>query len=260
MMSICVTIEAQSGYKTCPSCQGTGHPFAHSEMTCSRCGGTGKIARSASEMRREARDNERYANSANDLMQQFNLSPQEFFAFEELMKQAMTQVPVYQSCIGCGGTGKCKGCGGVMNLSLDGPLCRICGGSGICVGCKGLGQIKIGMQENPNKQQLIQRANEILHSHENTSSSSSSFSSPGISPSTTIDASSSPTSYEGEIANGIVSEGISSSVKGVEGGLDPAGAKSESSDPPAAFLFFMGFCVSALLIALIILLFRLIKK
>lgn len=257
MMSISIAIVAQSGTKQCPSCMGTGHPFGHSEMTCSRCGGSGRIARSASEMRREARDNERYANSANDLMQQFNLSPQEFFAYEELIKQAMTQVPVYQDCTGCGGTGRCKQCGGVMNVSLDGPLCRICGGSGMCIGCNGLGKLKIGMQENPNKQQLIQRANEILHSHENSPSSSS----PGISPSTSLDESSSPTSsYEGEISNGVISEGISSSGQVVSGAPNPTQSSSESSEPPALFLFFMGFCVAGLLTALVILLFRLTRK
>ena len=149
--------------KTCRVCGGLGHAFGHSEIVCSACGGSGTEPLSASEQMRESRDRENYANSANDLMETYNLTPEEFFAYEELIKQAMEQVPVYQTCSACNGTGDCSMCGGYMNVSLDDDLCRVCGGSGICISCRGAGRMTIGYQDNPNKEQLIQRAKEILY-------------------------------------------------------------------------------------------------
>ncbi|MBO4730677.1 MAG: hypothetical protein J5593_04315 [Bacteroidaceae bacterium] len=149
--------------KTCRVCGGLGHPFGNSQIVCSACGGSGIAPASASDQMREARDRENYANSANDLMESYNLTPEEYFAYEELIKQAMEQVPVYETCATCGGTGDCSMCGGYMNVSLDDDLCRVCGGSGICISCSGAGRMLLGYQDNPQKQQLIDRANEILH-------------------------------------------------------------------------------------------------
>lgn len=149
--------------KTCRVCGGLGHPFGHNEIVCSACGGSGVAPVSASEQMREARDRENYANSANDMIESYNLTPEEYFAYEELIKQAMEQVPVYQTCSACNGTGDCSMCGGYMNVSLDDDLCRVCGGSGVCISCGGAGRMTIGYQDNPNKEQLIQRAKEILY-------------------------------------------------------------------------------------------------
>ena len=162
MMSMVMVIQA--GEKLCNVCGGSGHVFGHSDIPCSRCKGKGRIPLSASEERREARDRENYANNANDMMEAYNLTPQEYFAFEELMKEAMKKVPIYQNCTACGGTGNCSQCGGAMTISLEDDFyCRVCGGSGICIGCNGAKQIKIGEQDNPQKEQLIQRAKEILN-------------------------------------------------------------------------------------------------
>lgn len=149
--------------RTCRVCGGLGHAFGHSEIVCSACNGSGQEAPTAAEQTREARDRENYANSANDLMETYNLTPEEYFAYEELIKQAMEQVPVYQTCTACNGTGDCSMCGGYMNVSLDDDLCRVCGGSGVCITCGGAGRMTIGYQDNPNKEQLIQRAKEILY-------------------------------------------------------------------------------------------------
>ena len=230
-LSIFATIEAQSGTKTCPSCGGSGHPFGHSELTCGRCNGSGRIAQSASEMQREARDNARYADNANDLMEQFNLSPEEFFAYEELIKEAMQQVPVYQTCTACNGTGDCQMCGGYMNVSLDDDLCRVCGGSGQCLGCKGLGKLQVGYQDNPNKEQLIQRANELLHSHEASPSGSTS-------------------SAGNATLNNAGSEFFSNEQTPAESG----------SSQGAFILFFLGVCSAALLGILGFLAFKFLKK
>lgn len=148
--------------KKCPVCGGLGHAFGRSDIICSACNGSGRVPLSASEQMREDRDRENYANSVNNLMEAYNLTPEEFFAYEELMKQAMEQVPVYQTCTACNGTGNCSQCGGYMNVSLDDDLCRVCGGSGCCIACRGAGRLTVGYQENPNKEQLIQRAKEIL--------------------------------------------------------------------------------------------------
>lgn len=163
LLMMSMVIDMQAGEKTCPVCAGLGHAYGRSDITCSRCNGRGLVPLSAAEEQREARDRERYSDNANDMMEQFNLSPEEFFAYEELIKQSMTKVPIYQNCTSCGGTGNCRQCGGYMNVSLDGDLCMICQGSGICIACKGAGKIKIGEQDNPQKEQLIQRAKEILN-------------------------------------------------------------------------------------------------
>jgi hypothetical protein len=110
----------------------------------------------------ELRELEREAENDARFMEMNNLTPQELFAFQDLIRQAMTQVPVYQQCTACN-NGRCRACGGYMNVSLDGPLCRVCGGSGQCPACRGMGQIQVGLQENPNKEMLIQRSIEILN-------------------------------------------------------------------------------------------------
>lgn len=161
VVSISVGVEA-GGYKTCGACGGLGHAFGNSNIRCSGCNGTGRVPLSAAEQRREQKEIDNYANSANDMMNAYNLTPQEFFAYEELIKESMRKVPIYQPCGACNSTGKCRQCGGYMNVSLDGPLCSVCGGSGICIACRGAGQFKVGEQDNPNKAQLIKRAKEIL--------------------------------------------------------------------------------------------------
>ena len=175
--------------RTCRVCGGLGHAFGHSEIVCSACNGSGQEAPTAAEQMREARDRENYANSANDLMETYNLTPEEYFAYEELIKQAMEQVPVYQTCTACNGTGDCSMCGGYMNVSLDDDLCRVCGGSGVCITCGGAGRMTVGYQDNPNKEQLIQRAKEILYhgqppqsGSQDTYGASDPFSSPDDSP------------------------------------------------------------------------------
>lgn len=162
ILMLSMLMNVQAGEKLCNVCGGSGHVFGHSDIPCSQCKGRGRIPLSATEEQREARDRERYANGANDLMEAYNLTPQEYFAYEELIKEAMKSVPIYETCSACGGTGNCRQCGGVMTISLDGDYCRVCGGSGICIGCQGAKQIKIGEQENPQKDLLIQRAKEIL--------------------------------------------------------------------------------------------------
>ncbi len=161
MLILSASIVTQA--KTCRVCGGIGHAFGHSDIVCSACNGTGQEASTAAEQMREARDRENYANSANDMMEAYNLTPEEYFAYEELIKQAMEQVPVYQTCSACNGTGDCSMCGGYMNVSLDDDLCRVCGGSGVCITCGGAGRMTVGYQDNPNKEQLIQRAKEILY-------------------------------------------------------------------------------------------------
>lgn len=161
-MMLTVVMTQASG-KTCRVCGGLGHAFGNSSIICSGCNGRGTVPDSPEEQRRAAQERERYAESANDIMEQYNLSPEEYFAYEELIKQAMTQVPVYQDCTGCGGTGKCRQCGGYMNVSLDDALCWVCQGSGFCIACGGTGRILTGYQDNPNKDQLIQRSKEILN-------------------------------------------------------------------------------------------------
>ncbi|MBQ7461637.1 MAG: hypothetical protein IJS63_05200 [Bacteroidaceae bacterium] len=113
-------------------------------------------------MARRQKEIDDYAKAAGDMMDAYNLTPQEVIAFNDLLKEAMKMVPVYVNCTACGGTGKCKQCGGYMNVSLDGPLCRICRGSGFCIACNGNRQTLIGYQENPYKDQYIKRAKEIL--------------------------------------------------------------------------------------------------
>jgi len=162
-MLIVVCMEAAGGEKNCPVCGGTGHPFGQSDVLCQRCYGSGRVPLSPAEEQREARERERYAEGANDLMEAYGLTPEEYFAYEELTRQAMQQMPVYDKCTSCEGTGNCKMCGGYMNLSLDGDLCMLCGGSGVCPVCRGAGQFLVGYQDNPNKDQLLQSANDILN-------------------------------------------------------------------------------------------------
>lgn len=162
LMMLTVVMTQASG-KTCRVCGGLGHASGNSSIICSGCNGRGTVPDSPEEQRRAAQDRERYADNANDMMEQFNLSPDEYFAYEELIKQAMTQVPVYQDCTACNGTGDCRQCGGYMNVSLDDDLCWVCQGSGICPACRGAGRNLLGYQDNPNKDQLIQRAKEILN-------------------------------------------------------------------------------------------------
>ena len=125
MLVLSASIVTQA--RTCRVCGGLGHAFGHIDIVCSACNGTGQEASTAAEQMREARDRENYANSANDMMEAYNLTPEEYFAYEELIKQAMEQVPVYQTCSACNGTGDCSMCGGYMNVSLDDDLCRVCG-------------------------------------------------------------------------------------------------------------------------------------
>ena len=137
-------------------------PEVISNVECKGCNGKGLVPMSASDMARRQKEIDDYAKAAGALMDTHNLTPQEVIAFNDLLKEAMKMVPVYVNCTACGGTGKCKQCGGYMNVSLDGPLCRICGGSGFCPACGGNRQIMMGYQENPYKDQYIKRAKEIL--------------------------------------------------------------------------------------------------
>ena len=185
MLILSASVATQA--RTCRVCGGLGHAFGHSEIICSACNGSGQEAPSAAEQMRENRDRENYANSANDLMEAYNLTPEEYFAYEELIKQAMEQVPVYQTCTACNGSGDCSMCGGYMNVSLDDDLCRVCGGSGVCISCGGAGRMTVGYQDNPNKDQLIQRAKEILNhgsqpQGQDTYGTSDPLSNPGDSP------------------------------------------------------------------------------
>ena len=177
MMSMVMNIQA--GEKICRVCGGLGHAFGNSDIECSSCHGRGRVPMTADEERKASRERENYADNANDMMEQNNLTPEEYFAFEELMKQAMTQQPVYQECHACGGTGNCRQCGGYMNVSLDGPLCMVCSGSGICIACRGAGKTQVGYQDNPNKEQLVKRAQEILENGRKRSSSSNNYNNPG---------------------------------------------------------------------------------
>lgn len=163
ILTVSVGMIQAGGTKTCRVCGGLGHVPGRSDIICSGCSGTGRQALSPYEQRKEQKENDDYAKSANDMMNAYNLTPEEYFAYEELVKQAMTQVPVYQNCTVCNATGKCKQCGGYMNVSLDGPLCMVCSGSGICISCQGSGKHLLGYQDNPNKAQLIARAKEILN-------------------------------------------------------------------------------------------------
>lgn len=158
ILSLSIGIQAQN-YKRCPTCAGLG---SIGGTECRGCGGKGLVPMSASDMAKRQKEIDDYADATAGMMDAFNLTPQEAIAYGDLIKEAMTQVPVYETCTTCGGTGKCNACGGYMNVSLDGPLCPICGGSGFCIACDGKRQFLRGYQENPNKDMYIQRAKEIL--------------------------------------------------------------------------------------------------
>ena len=174
-------ISAQAAYDTkpCPTCQGLGYiriPQSSVKYDCRTCHAKGKVPVS----REEKEEIEREAQSASDLMQQFNLSPQDYETYTQIVKQAMTQVPVYDPCPICGGTGKCKACGGYMNTTLDYDLCTVCGGSGLCISCNGEKRILVGYQDNPNKDQLIAAARSILY-HQSSPDPSSLADEPAVS-------------------------------------------------------------------------------
>lgn len=158
VLSLSFALQAQN-LKRCRTCGGFGHI---GNVECKGCNGKGLVPMSASDMARRQKEIDDYAKAAGALMDTHNLTPQEVIAFNDLLKEAMKMVPVYVNCTACGGTGKCKQCGGYMNVSLDGPLCRICGGSGFCPACGGNRQILMGYQENPNKDLYIKRSKEIL--------------------------------------------------------------------------------------------------
>lgn len=120
----------------------------------------------AAEERNEARDRANYNKSSGDLMELYNLTSEEVLLFQDLLKQAYTNIEVYEKCTVCNGSTKCILCGGRMAIGLDDPICIACGGSGLCITCKGLGEIFVGYQENPDKEIIIEKAYKILHKGE----------------------------------------------------------------------------------------------
>ncbi len=139
----------------CPHC---GEVIMRSEThwdKCPVCDGTGQVADTPGQQHAQDRLEE-----AEDALLEF-MTPEEVILMEDLMRQLFTPIKQYVDCETCQGTGKCKQCGGYMNVSLDGPLCPICRGSGFCIACDGRGYSRIDYVENPNRDVIIQRINEL---------------------------------------------------------------------------------------------------
>lgn len=176
-MLLCVAIVTTA--RNCPRCHGKGriqtrHPVSTYGIDISRmecpycgqmimkgeshwddcpaCGGTGQGSSSS--------DGGSYDNY--DALLQF-MTPEEILLMEELMKQAYTQVPQYTPCPTCNETGDCKQCGGYVNLSIDEPLCPLCGGSGRCLTCRGSGYSHVEYVDNPKRDEIVQRIQELLN-------------------------------------------------------------------------------------------------
>ena len=184
---LCATLMAVA--RDCPRCHGRGkietrmsvstYGTDASQMECPHCGqiimkneshwdicpvcdGSQQVS-SSSDQRSQDR-----LEAAEDALLEY-MTPQELLLMEELMRQIYTQVPNYIPCTICGGTGNCQQCGGYMNISLDGPFCQICGGSGCCISCGGKGYSHIEYIDNPNRDILIQRVNELINGAQNRS-------------------------------------------------------------------------------------------
>ena len=112
--------------------------------TCTKCGGTGLSSRTA--------------NSSEDVSGDhwmIYLTPQETEVVNNLFKALMPHME-HITCTVCNGTGKCKLCGGIVNISFDAMnTCLLCGGGGYCVACRGAGTNGVRYAEPQNKQQIL---------------------------------------------------------------------------------------------------------
>ena len=127
------------GYLYCPTCDGTTSVSCSTcrgtgQLRCSTCGGSGQVTVYESEMR--SRQVQKLINVGFDE----NGQPFEEWGYET--EYYTVQVPKYQTCSSCGGTGQGGECG---TCSGDGKVtCTQCNGSGTvyCTQCGGTGKIK----------------------------------------------------------------------------------------------------------------------
>ena len=161
-IAVGMAAQATEPFNVCPRCHGLGYlrSFGSSTQTdCPNCDG-GRVPLT----QRERDEMQRQVDNSVRMMEMNNLTPAEQIRFEELIKESMTPVPIYQGCTACDSTGKCKACGGLITITLDYDGCPVCGGGGRCITCNGRGYFHLGYRENPNKAQLVRQAQDILRS------------------------------------------------------------------------------------------------
>lgn len=125
--------------KQCPICGGM--YFSGHRCTCPDCGGSGRVAGHTSPSDREGSASDRLADQGRDFNQQW-LSVHEYSLMQNQLAHINDYVRVEDECTVCGGTGKCKQCGGVRAITWDADIrdmCRVCGGDGFCIACRGKG-------------------------------------------------------------------------------------------------------------------------
>lgn len=129
--------------KKCPICRK--YVYSGHREECNLCNGSGQVGSSAKKHEQQ--------DSSSDLWSY--LTPSEYATLMSLF-ESLKEQPYYPPCPTCDGTGKCKICGGVMNVDLDATnVCVACSGSGYCIRCNGVGTGPVEYREPENKDEII---------------------------------------------------------------------------------------------------------
>ena len=168
VFSISVGIQADYDTKPCKLCKGLGYRrVGDIKVTCFGCK-DGRVPVTTE----EKREIDMQAASAAYFMRHYNMTPEDYVAFTNLIQAAYQQVPNYIDCKSCNKTGKCSLCGDPNYASPDG-FCNMCAGTGICQICNGSGHILMGYRDNPNMDLLLDRATSLLKYYEERANSKS---------------------------------------------------------------------------------------
>ena len=200
MLSVALGIQANYDTKPCKLCDGLGYRRINGvKADCFRCYGSGREKTTE----QDHREIDRQADEVVNFMRHYNMSPEDYAAFTNLIEQAYKQVPYYQDCKSCKTTGACSLCSDPAFASSDG-FCNVCAGTRICQICQGSGRIKLGYKDNPNKDVMIEQAIRFLKSYEDNAA-------PNSAPSSNIDANPSSDPSTDFVSNLPVSSSSSSS-------------------------------------------------
>lgn len=165
MLSVSIGIQASYDTKPCKLCHGLGYrQVCGTRVDCFVCYGSGRVKTTE----QDHREIDRQASEVVNFMRHYNMSPEDYAVFMNLIEGAYKQVPYYQDCKSCKTTGVCSLCSDPMFASADG-YCNMCANTRICQICHGSGKIKLGYKDNPNKDVMIEQAIKFLkHYEENT--------------------------------------------------------------------------------------------
>ena len=123
--------------RKCPVCGEM--VFSGHKDRCTQCGGTGQVGDRGREPGNSVADRRADEGAAFFAT---HLTVEENAMRQAMMSSLFDTKYVVETCQACGGSGRCRQCGGVQNLSIDADvasLCRVCGGGGLCIACNGQG-------------------------------------------------------------------------------------------------------------------------